>query len=98
MALPRETAHYNRFVRWRRAGVWDQRRDALTCAVQMIDARTSMGPASPSRLICGGIERKCRDYDLSATRLIRFPFGHLHFYEQWRFRRGYGFWNNPDHR
>jgi transposase len=35
------TTCYNRFVRWRRAGVWDQLMDALTAAhdaaVQMID-------------------------------------------------------------
>jgi transposase len=35
------TTCYNRFVRWRRAGVWDQIMDALTAAhdaaVQMID-------------------------------------------------------------
>jgi transposase len=35
------TACYNRFVRWRRAGVWDQLMNALTAghdaAVQMID-------------------------------------------------------------
>ena len=46
------TTCYNRFVRWRRAGVWDQIMDALAgahdAAVQMIDtcAYTSMGPAS----------------------------------------------------
>jgi len=38
---PYTTCH-NRFVRWRRAGVWDQLMDALTAAhdaaVQMIDA------------------------------------------------------------
>jgi hypothetical protein len=39
-----------------------------------------------------------RDYGLSAPSLVRFPPGHLHFYEQWRFRRGCGPWNNPDHR
>ena len=37
---PRTTS-YNRFVRWRRAGVWDQIMDALAVthdtAVQMID-------------------------------------------------------------
>src|SRR5215469_14192271 len=35
------TTHYNRFVRWRRAGVWDRIMEALTAAhdaeVQMID-------------------------------------------------------------
>jgi hypothetical protein len=35
------TTYYNRFVRWRRAGVWDQIMDALAtthdAAVQMID-------------------------------------------------------------
>ena len=39
---PRTTC-YNRFVRWRRAGVWDQIMDALAAghdtAVQMIDTR-----------------------------------------------------------
>lgn len=38
---PRTTTCYNRFVRWRRAGVWDQIMDALAAghdaAVQMID-------------------------------------------------------------
>src|ERR1700691_3696227 len=50
---PRTTC-YNRFVRWRRAGVWDQIMDALAAghdaAVQMIDtsscACTSTEPVS----------------------------------------------------
>ena len=50
---PRTTC-YNRFVRWRRAGVWDQIMDALAAghdaAVQMIDtsvvACISMEPVS----------------------------------------------------
>ena len=51
---PRTTC-YNRFVRWRRAGVWDRIMDALSAghdaAVQMIDtsivcAYTSTGPVS----------------------------------------------------
>ena len=49
------TTCYNRFVRWRRAGIWDQIMDALAvahdAAVQMIDtsssACTNMVPASP---------------------------------------------------
>lgn len=40
-SLGPHTTYYNRFVRWRRAGVWDQILDALTtahdAAVQMID-------------------------------------------------------------
>jgi transposase len=39
------TTCYNRFVRWRRAGVWGKIMDALTrahdAAVQMIDTRSS---------------------------------------------------------
>src|SRR6478735_6408319 len=41
MARPARTHCYNRFVRWRRAGVWDQIMDALAAghdaAVQMIE-------------------------------------------------------------
>jgi len=55
---PRTTC-YNRFVRWRQAGVWDRIMDALAAghdaAVQMIDTRssacTSTEPASPTTII-----------------------------------------------
>ena len=48
------TTCYNRFVRWRQAGVWDQIMDALAvahnAAVQMMTCQlfgyTNMGPAS----------------------------------------------------
>jgi transposase len=50
------TTCYNRFVRWRRAGIWDQIMNAMAvgydAAVQMIDtsmsACTNMVPASPT--------------------------------------------------
>ena len=54
---PRTTC-YNRFVRWRRAGVWDQIMDALAAghdtAVQMIDTsvvRVHQHPASRTIVI-----------------------------------------------
>src|SRR5947208_15165360 len=51
---PRTTC-YNRFVRWRRAGVWDQIMDALAAghdaAVQMIYLRRARAPA---RSLCRG--------------------------------------------
>ena len=51
---PRTTC-YNRFVRWRRAGVWDQIMEALAAghdaAVQMIDAHnaTALGLAEAAK-------------------------------------------------
>jgi transposase len=52
---PRTTC-YNRFVRWRRAGVWDQIMDALAAghdaAVQMID--TSVVRVAPARSLYRG--------------------------------------------
>src|SRR5258708_2838826 len=45
MARPRTTC-YNRFVRWRRAGVWDQIMDALAAGHDAC-ACTSKAPVSP---------------------------------------------------
>ena len=44
------TTCYNRFVRWRRAGVWDQIMDALAVAhdAAVQTACTNMVPASPT--------------------------------------------------
>ena len=53
---PRTTC-YNRFVRWRRAGVWDRLMDAITAAydtdIQMIDS-TSIRATSRLRRQKGG--------------------------------------------
>ena len=46
---PRTTC-YNRFVRWRKAGVWDRLMDAITVAhdgdIQMIDSTSVRGPSA----------------------------------------------------
>jgi transposase len=55
---PRTTC-YNRFVRWRKAGVWDRLMDAITIAhdgdIQMIDS-TSVGALSRPRRQKGGVQ------------------------------------------
>ena len=49
------TTCYNRFVRWRRAGVWDQLMNALTAgydaAVQMIDTSMCACISTPPALL-----------------------------------------------
>lgn len=57
---PRTTC-YNRFVRWRRAGVWDQILDGLTAshdaAVQMIAIRRGRCPRAGRRRSSGSDSR-----------------------------------------
>jgi transposase len=58
---PRTTC-YNRFVRWRKAGVWDRLMDAITAAhdgaIQMIDSTSVLlfAPTSSPRRQKGGVQ------------------------------------------
>jgi transposase len=72
------TTAYNRFNRWRKAGVWDRLMDAVTKAhggeVQMIDSSivgfTSMPPGSKKewRSLCGAKPRRAHHEDPRAGR------------------------------
>ena len=58
---PRTTC-YNRFVRWRKAGVWDRLMDAITAAhdgdIQMIDSTSASRPRRQK-----GVQESARDPD-----------------------------------
>ena len=68
---PRTTC-YNRFVRWQRAGVWDQIMDALAAghaaAVQMIDTSVVRGPKLAGRSRHGAPDRKTQKMPLRTRR------------------------------
>ena len=68
-ALPTEfgpsTTCYNRFVRWRKAGVWDRILAAVTIAY---DGNVQIGPQSSAREVAIGA--------LIATRVVRRLIGH----------------------
>jgi hypothetical protein len=67
-------------------------------------------PLSPAALLAAALNGNIRnwlarwrnagpsDHVLSATRFIQFSLGHLHFYEQGRFRGRCASWNDPARR
>jgi transposase len=79
---PRTTC-YNRFVRWRKSGVWDRMMDAITAGydgdIQMIDstsvrahqqaATVKRGPRS----LCGSFPRRAHDENPCGRRWARPP-------------------------
>lgn len=79
---PRTTC-YNRFVRWRKAGVWDRLMDAISAAydgnIQMIDStsvRAHQQAATAKRggsSLCRSITRRAHDQDPRRRRRTRPP-------------------------
>jgi hypothetical protein len=67
-------------------------------------------PLPPAALLAAALNGNIRNWlarwrnagpsahGLSDTRLIQFSPGHLHFYEQWRYRGRCASWNDPGRR
>ena len=76
---PRTTC-YNRFVRWRKAGVWDRMMDAITAAhdgdIQMIDStsiRAHQQQKGGSRSLSRSLPRRAHDQNPCGRRWTRPP-------------------------
>ena len=80
---PRTTC-YNRFVRWRKAGVWDRLMDAITAAhdgdIQMIDStsvrahqQAATAKKGDARSLSRSITRRAHDQDPRRRRRARAP-------------------------
>src|SRR6188472_3413199 len=69
------TTCYNRFVRWRRAGVWNRIMDALTAthdaAIQMIDTSTRSLHHSKQATVNGSVTRRTDQQDSCSGRYQR---------------------------